>query len=177
LGGSSAWALISAAFGVGALLGTAAALYVRPRRPLVVAYALTTGCALTLFLLAGPAPVPLIALAELYAGMAVAMIGVLWETALQDHVPLTAYGRVAAYDLTGSLVLRPLGLAVVGPLAAWAGVGAVLVGAGVITAASSALLLLVPEVRELGSARQTATRAGEPRAGTASGAGGGKKRS
>jgi MFS family permease len=39
LGGSSAWALILVAFGVGAILGNVVALHIRLRRPLFVAYA------------------------------------------------------------------------------------------------------------------------------------------
>jgi hypothetical protein len=51
------------------------------------------------------------------------------------------------------MVLRPLGLVIAAPLAQLIGVSATLIGAGVITAANSALLLLVPEIREMRSRR------------------------
>lgn len=154
LGGSSAWALIVAAFGVGAVLGNVVALQVRPRRPLFVAYAVTTGCSLSLFLLAGAAPAPLIAVTELYSGAAVVLVNVLWQTTLQEQIPPASFGRVTAFDMMGSMVLRPLGLLIAAPLAELVGVRATLIGAGAITAANSALLLLlVPEVREMRSAK------------------------
>jgi predicted MFS family arabinose efflux permease len=155
LGGSSAWALIVAAFGVGAVLGNILALRLRPQRPLFLAYGVTIGCSFSLFLLAVAAPAWLIALTEVYAGAAVVIVNVLWQTTLQEQIPPTAFGRVAAYDLMGAMVLRPLGLLIAAPLAELVGLSTTLIGAGVITAANSALLLLfVPEVRQI--------RAGEP---------------
>lgn len=152
LGGPSAWALILVAYGIGAFLGNAVVLRVRPRRPLVLAYCLTIGCSLTLFLLALAAPLPLIVVTELYSGAAGGIYGVLWETTLQEQIPLASYSRVAAYDSMGGMVLRPLGLAIMGPLAALIGVRMTLIGAGVLTATNSALLLLlVPEVRKIPS--------------------------
>lgn len=148
LGGSSAWALISAAFGAGAFLGNFIGLHIRPRRPLFVANALTVGCAPSLFLLGIAAPAPLIAAAELYSGVAVGIASLLWETTLQEQVPQASYGRVSAYDTMGSIVLRPLGLAIIGPVASVAGIRATLIGAGVITAVNPLLLLLVRDIRE-----------------------------
>jgi len=153
LGGSSAWALILVAFGVGAILGNVVALHIRLRRPLFVAFALTTSCSLSLFLLGVAAPAPFIAVTELYSGAAVAIVGVLWQTTLQEQIPPASYGRVAAYNQMGGMVLRPLGLVIAAPLAQLVGVSATLIGAGVITAANSALLLLVPEIREMRSGR------------------------
>jgi predicted MFS family arabinose efflux permease len=163
LGGSSAWALIVVAFGVGAILGNVIALHIRPRRPLFVAYAVTIGCSASLFLLAVAAPAPLIAATELYSGAAVVIVTVLWQTTLQEQIPPVAFGRVAAYDMTGAMVLRPLGLLIAAPLASLIGVSTTLIGAGVITAANSALLLLlVPEVREMRSGKS------DPRGSTSS---------
>jgi MFS family permease len=149
LGGSSAWALIVAAFGAGSLLGNLAALHFRPQRPLRAAYALIFLCAPSLFLLAFAAPAPVIAATELLSGAAVGISGVLWETTLQEHIPREAYGRVSSYDWMGSMVLRPAGLAVAGPLAALVGVRATLLGAGTLLVVNTAALLLVPEVREI----------------------------
>jgi hypothetical protein len=54
--------------------------------------------------------------------------------------------RVSAYDWMGSMALRPLGLAIVGPIAAAIGFKATLLGAFGLTMASSTVLLLIPDM-------------------------------
>jgi MFS family permease len=151
LGGHSAYAMIAAGFGVGAVLGNLAALHVRARRPLVTAYLLCALSVPTLFLLAYAVPAPAIAASEAVAGLCIGVAGVLYETTLQEQIPTAAYGRVASWDWMGSTALRPLGLVVMGPLAALVGVRPVLVGSGTLVLASLALLLAVPDVRSMRS--------------------------
>jgi predicted MFS family arabinose efflux permease len=151
LGGHAAYALIVAAFGIGAILGNLAALHVRPRRPLVVSYLLCAASTPSLFLLAFAVPAPLIASSELVAGLCIGVAGVLYETTLQQQVPTEAFGRVASWDWMGSTALRPIGLAVMGPLAAAVGVRPVLAGSATIVLLSLAALLAVPEVRAMRS--------------------------
>jgi hypothetical protein len=57
----------------------------------------------------------------------------------------------------GSMVLRPAGLAVVGPVAALVGVKATLIGAGLLGLASNVALLAVREVRDLESGAPATT--------------------
>ena len=92
---------------------------------------------------------PLLAATELVSGLAIGMSGAMWETTLQENVPEAARSRVSAYDWMGSMVLRPAGLAVIGPIAAGVGVKAALVGAGAIGLASNLALLGVRDVRTL----------------------------
>ncbi|HEX6700737.1 MAG TPA: MFS transporter [Gaiellaceae bacterium] len=151
LGGSSAWALIAAGFGVGSILGNFAALHFRPRRPLLASYSLCAASAPSLFFLAFAIPAPIIACSEVFAGLSIGLAGVLYETTLQQQIPQEAYGRVASWDWMGSTALRPLGLAVMGPLAALVGVRPVLIGSGSLVLASLVALLAVPEVRAMRS--------------------------
>ncbi|HEX2708209.1 MAG TPA: hypothetical protein VHM66_09420, partial [Solirubrobacterales bacterium] len=117
LGGSSSWALIAAAFGVGALLGGVLALSFRPRRPLLVGEAAVVLFALPAALLAIPAATLVLALGALIAGAAISLAEILYETVAAQYIPQQALSRVSAYDWLGSLALEPLGLALVGPLA------------------------------------------------------------
>jgi MFS family permease len=117
LGGSSSWALIAAAFGIGALLGGVLALSFRPRRPLFVGEAIVILFALPAALLAIPATTLVLALGALIAGGAISLAEILYETVAAQYIPQESYSRVAAYDWFGSLALEPLGLALVGPLA------------------------------------------------------------
>jgi MFS family permease len=147
LHGSSSWALILTAFGIGAVVGGAAALRFHPRRPLVGLHVVMLGVAPGLILLAVPAPTVLIAAAEVLAGFAMGFGGTLWETTLQEQIRPDALSRVSAYDWMGSGALRPLGLIAAGPVAAAIGVRPTLLGAAAIVLGSSGISLLVPSVR------------------------------
>jgi MFS family permease len=161
LGGASTWALVVAAFGLGFVLGGVLALRVRPRRPLLVNAVFLGASVPSLVLLAYAVPAPVLAASELVAGAALGFADTLWETTLQQEIPPHARSRVAAYDWFGSTALRPLGLAVAGPIAAAVGAKATLLGAAALLAASVAWLLSIPGVRDL-RARVPATRPADP---------------
>jgi hypothetical protein len=149
LGGSSAWALIAALWGVGGLLGGVIALYLRPRRPLLVSEGFILFFSLPVVLLAIPSPTIAIAAGALIAGSTVSLAEILYETTSAQHIPPQVLSRVVAYDWFGSLALEPLTLALVGPLAAAIGVSTTLwVGAAAMTACQLAVLM-VPGVRRL----------------------------
>jgi hypothetical protein len=149
LGGSSAWALIAALFGVGGLLGGGLSLAIKPRRPLMVSEAFIVFLATPMVLLAFPAPTAAIALGALVSGLTLGLAEVFYETAVAQNIPPESLSRVVAYDWFGSLALEPLGLALVGPLAAGIGTSAtLLVGAATITLCQ-VMVLLVPGVRSL----------------------------
>jgi MFS family permease len=149
LGGSSAWALIAAAFGTGALLGGLLALYARPRRPLLVGEAGLMLFATPVALLAIPSTAVLIALAALAGGTAISLGEVLYETTAAQHIPQESLSRVSAYDWFGSLALEPLGLALIGPVAAGIGISTALWGAAGVMLACQVFIIAVPSVRRL----------------------------
>jgi predicted MFS family arabinose efflux permease len=149
LGGSSAWALIAAAVGVGSLAGGALALGVRPRRPLLAGEGVLLLMALPIALLALPAVAVAIAAGALASGLSLSLAQVLYETTAIEQIPPESLSRVSAYDWFGSLALEPLGLALVGPVAAGIGISTTLwISAGVITVAQVAVLS-VPAVRRV----------------------------
>lgn len=149
LGGAVGWSAILALDSAGLVVGSLLALRLRPRHPMRLATYATFGFVPPFVLLAVGAPVWLIGLSALLAGACSDVFGVLWETGLQTHVPQAALSRVSSYDALGSFALGPLGLAVVGPIAAVAGVEATLLGGAALVALASALALLSPEVRNL----------------------------
>jgi MFS family permease len=61
------------------------------------------------------APVYAIAAVAFISGAGLMIFNSLWETTLQRHVPDAALSRVSAYDWFGSLMMQPLGFALVGP--------------------------------------------------------------
>jgi MFS family permease len=146
LGGAGAWAGILVAFSFGTLLGNAWSMRLRPKRPLVFAWAIILLCGPSLILLAFRTPAWTIAVTEVFSGLAIGVGGTLWETTLQQNVPAEALSRVAAYDWMGSTALRPLGLAVVGPIAEAVGVKETLLAAFALTMVSSLTLLAIPDM-------------------------------
>lgn len=78
---------------------------------------------------------PLAALAALaaLAGIGIEIIGVLWDTAMQQEIPLVKLSRVSSYDALGSFVLIPLGLAAAGPVAEAVGTRPTILGAAAIS--------------------------------------------
>jgi MFS family permease len=156
LNGSSSWALIMALFGAGGLLGAVAALYLRPRRPLLVGEGLICLIAIPALLLAIPATTAVIAIGALISAVTVGFGEVVYDTVVAQHVPPESLSRVIAYDWFGALALEPVGLALVGPLAAGLGTSTTLyLGAAMITVVQ-ACVLLVPSLRRL-EARPDAT--------------------
>jgi MFS family permease len=153
LGGVGPWAAIAACAAAGGLLGNLLAFRLQPRRPLVVAYGFGASAAASLVLLGLAAPTAAIAAAELVAGIAIGFGDTLWHTTLQRGVPAQALSRVASYDSVGSIALRPIGLALVGPIVALAGTRGTLLGAAAIVVASSAAMLLVPAIRAIEAVR------------------------
>lgn len=149
LGGSSSWALIAAAFGVGAILGGVLSLSLRPRRPLFFGEAAVILFALPAALLAIPATTLVLALGALIAGGAVSVAEILYETVTAQHIPQASYSRVAAYDWFGSLALEPLGLALIGPLATGVGISPTLWAGAAVMVSCQVAVLFVPSVRAL----------------------------
>lgn len=149
LGGAGAWAAILAARAVGGLLGASALLRFSPRRPLVAAIYACSTAAVPTILLGFPAPLAVLIPVALVAGVGPTVFNALWETTLQREIPEHARSRVSSYDWFGSLALAPVGLALVGPLAAAIGTAATLFACGAAEYALLGVLLAIPEVREL----------------------------
>jgi MFS family permease len=146
LGGAGAWAAILAAFSFGTLVGNIWSMRLRPHRPLIFAWSIILLSGPSLPLLAFHAPAWTIAVTEAASGLSFGVAGTLWETTLQRNVPKEALSRIAAYDWMGSTALRPLGLAIVGPVAAVVGVKETLLAAFVLTMIGSVTLLVIPDM-------------------------------
>jgi hypothetical protein len=152
LGGAAAWGAISAAFGVGALCGGLLALRSRVRRTVLVASLAMLPYPIPLVLLAVHAPVVLIAAGTFVSGASVVCFSILFETAMQEHIPEAALSRVTSYDWLGSLALEPLGMALVGPVVVVLGVGSTLWLAAVAVFVTILVPLCVPGVWRLRAA-------------------------
>ena len=149
LGGAAAWGMIVAGEAVGYVLGGLIVLRVQPVRMLLVATLALFLMVPAYVLLAEAAPVALIVLGAVLMGIGADIFGVLWDTSMQQQIPRDRLSRVYSYDALGSFVAIPIGLAIVGPIADAIGVKTTLLTAAAIIVVSTALVLLVRDVREL----------------------------
>ena len=149
LGGPSAAGFIASAEGLGGVIGAALAMRFKPHHPLRAGW-------LTLLLM------PLWAMAyvwpaELIAVLAGAIIGwagliffdVAWETAIQNHVPHRALGRVGSWDTLTSFIAMPIGNALAGPLSAAFGTSRVLTACAGVLLCAALSQLFIPASRNL----------------------------
>lgn len=149
LGGAWAWGSIAAAQGAGAVLAGVVLLRLHVRRTLVVIAVVHLAWVGVLVLLAARAALPLVMVAAFAVGFSLSTFNALWRTTEQTLVPRRALSRVAAYELLGAYALGPIGLALVGPVSEAVGIATVLVAAAGWQVLSSAVVLLLPEVRSL----------------------------
>ena len=149
LDGAVSWGLITMCGGIGAVLGDAAALRLRPQRVLTAGYLVLTSLAFVPVLLAVPAPTLPIAAAAAVGFGALSFSNALWVTALHERVSGDLLSRVSSYDWLGSRALQPAGYALAGPVAAAIGIPATLLAGGALHAAASVAAALAPGVRRL----------------------------
>jgi MFS family permease len=149
LGGARSWGFILAAYSAGAVAGGLVMIRFQPQRMLLAAVASVPAFGVLLFALAVPLPVPVDAAAALLAGGSVEVFTVSWATTLQQEIPPAKLSRVFSYNALGNYLLTPIGTAIAGPLATAFGTSAVLAAGGTVVILLPALVLLLPEVRQL----------------------------
>ena len=147
--GRAAWGWALSALMVGFVAGGVLTLRWRPRHALRVGVAALslTACFPLAMALSGSLVVVLAG--AVAHGLGLEVFSVWWDVSIQQNVPAERLSRVYSFDRVGSFAVRPLGLAVTGPVALALGNGRWLVVVAVVMAGSSALALLVPQVRRL----------------------------
>lgn len=153
--GASVFGMVMSSLGAGSVLGGLLAIRLRPRYPLragALSMILWTPMPLSVAL---GFPAPLVAGCYAVSGVGMAFWIVMFHTSVQTHIPQDVLGRVHAYDAAGSLVMKPVGQAVAGPLAAVAGAVPLLYVSTSMALVACALLLAIPAVRGLKSVQRS----------------------
>jgi MFS family permease len=147
--GAVVFGFISAAIGVGEAIGAMVIGQLRIRRAGIAMYlfAVVAGLGLMLYGIVPTLPGTLIA--GTLIGFGFVCSGVLWESALQRHVPRHMLGRVTSWDWFGGSLLGP-----VAPLAAALitdayGPPTLFVAAGTLATVFTLFGLLLPSIRRL----------------------------
>ena len=149
LGGARPWGIALAAYGVGTVVGAVLMTRWKPRRLLFVGTLCVFPIALPSAALAVPLDAVGLTVAMFVSGMAIEVFGVSWMTALHQEIPEEKLSRVSAYDWFGSTALLPLSTALAGPAESAFGRSEALWGAAALMVLVTALVLLVPDVRNL----------------------------
>jgi len=149
MGGPAAWAGLLAAKSAGMIVGSLLVARIRPRFPVRTAVLATFGSLPPIFLFAAGAPVWLVGALMLVNGVTVDIFEVLFDTAMQTHVPREALSRIASYDAASAYTLGPLGTMLAGPLSEAIGASGSLYGAGALMTLAAITTFASRSVRQL----------------------------
>jgi MFS family permease len=150
LGGPGAWAAISTASGIGAVLGGALGLRWNPRYPLRAMFVTSLiGTSPLLVLLATVAPLPALLAAAVLSGMSISFFNLVWFAVVQRRIPAGELSRVSSWDALGSYAITPIGLAAAGPIGIALGISTTLYAAAALGVLGTVAVLAVPSVRNL----------------------------
>ncbi|MBW5485685.1 MFS transporter [Streptomyces bambusae] len=149
LGGPAPWGYAMGAFGAGTLAGALLMMRWKPRRLLLVGTLCVFPLALPSAGLAIPLPAWALCLVMLVSGAAIEVFAVNWMTTMHQEIPEEMFSRVSAYDWFGSLSMLPLATALAGPAEAAFGRTEALWGCAALVVLATALVLLVPDVRQI----------------------------
>jgi MFS family permease len=151
--GRAAWGWALAALMAGFIAGGLVSLRWRPRHGLFVGTAMLSLTAAFPFAMAlggsGGGHLGLLLLGAFVHGFGLEIFSVNWDLSIQQNVAEDKLARVYSFDLVGSFVARPLGLAFTGPVADAVGFDRWLVVVGAVMGGSALLSLLFPSVRHL----------------------------
>jgi MFS family permease len=148
--GARSWALVTALFGVGNILGDLLLLHWRPTYALRTGSFMLIGSSCQAAIIGSHLPVWGIGVLELLTGVCVTGMWTLWETSLGEHVPSAALSRVSSYDYLSTTGVIPLGNLLVGFAAATFGLFPSLYGMSAIGIVAALLVVRLPSVRHLG---------------------------
>ncbi len=147
--GRSAWGLALGTLMAGFVIGGLICLRWRPRRALFAGTALLSLTAAFPLAMALSDHVAVILAGAFLHGVGLQIFDVFWQVSIQENVDEDKLARVYSFDLVGSFVARPVGLALAGPVAEAVGFDRWLVLVGVVMGGSALLSLLSPDVRRL----------------------------
>ncbi len=147
--GEEAWGWAMAALMAGFVVGGLVALRWRPAHLLAWGVVMLTLTAAFPLAMAVAGELWLVLAGAAVHGIGLQLFSVAWDLAIQENVAEDKLSRVYAFDLVGSFVCRPLGLALTGPVAGVVGTDRWLVVVAAVMGLSALASLGAPSVRGL----------------------------
>jgi MFS family permease len=147
--GPKSWSFVITAESAGLIVGSIIAIKVKPKYPL--RFLMLSSFTITFYIwsLAKPQSLLMIAFGAFLFGITLDLWGTLWNTALQRKVPRDSLSRVSSFDAMGSMMFRPIGLAIAAPLSTLLGIENFLQILAAITVVAIIVPLLDPQVRNM----------------------------
>ena len=147
--GAKSWSFVISAESAGLIFGSLIAIKVKPKYPM--RFLMISSFTITFYIwsLAKPQSLLIIAFGAFLFGITLDLWGTLWSTALQRKVPRDSLSRVSAFDAMGSMMFRPVGLAIAAPLSNLVGIENFLQILAAITVVAIVVPLLDPQVRNM----------------------------
>jgi MFS family permease len=145
----SVYGLLVAAIGVGEVIGAVVTAQVGRARSgtVMYLYVFVEGIAVALF--ATLAPIPLLLVLAGVVGYGVMAFTVLWESALQQHVPRELLGRVTSIDYFGAILIGPITPIAAALLVAAIGAPMLFLWGGLVASALCLAAITLPSIRQL----------------------------
>ena len=147
--GAKSWSFVISAESAGLIFGSLIAIKVKPKYPM--RFLMISSFTITFYIwsLAKPQSLLIIAFGAFLFGITLDLWGTLWSTAVQRQVPRDSLSRVSAFDAMGSMMFRPVGLAIAAPLSTIVGIENFLQILAAITVVAIVVPLLDPQVRNM----------------------------
>jgi hypothetical protein len=147
--GAKSWALVLTFEGIGLLIGSVIGLKIKLKYPLRFLLIISFSISLYMWSMAKPQSIWFIAFCALLWGITLDLWITIWSTAMAREVPREALSRVASFDAMGSMLLRPVGLAIAGPLSMAIGISETLHLFAIFTAVLIIAMLATPAMRNM----------------------------
>jgi len=147
--GPKSWSFVISAESAGLIVGSLIAIKIKPKYPM--RFLMLSSFTITFYIwsLAKPQSLLMIAFGAFLFGITLDLWGTLWSTALQRKVPRDSLSRVSSFDAMGSMMFRPVGLAIAAPLSTLFGIENFLQILAAITVVAIMVPLLDPQVRNM----------------------------
>ena len=145
----SLYGLLLAAIGAGEVIGAIVTAQLRRGRSgtVMYLYVFVEGIAVALF--ASLAPIPVLLVLAGVVGYCVMGFTVLWETALQQHVPRELLGRVTSIDYFGAILIGPITPIVAALLVVAIGPSMLFLWGGLLASLLCLAAITLPPIRHL----------------------------
>ncbi len=147
--GAKSWSLVLTFEGIGLVIGSIIGIKIRLKYPLRFLLLISFSISLYMWSMAKPQSIWFIAFCALLWGMTIDLWTTIWSTAMAREVPREALSRVSSFDAMGSMLLRPVGLAIAGPLSMAVGISTTLYGLAIFSALFILGMLALPAMRNM----------------------------
>jgi len=144
--GAKSWAVVITCESIGYVVGSLIGIRIKIRYPMRFLTLISLTVTVYLALLARPEPLVAICIGAFFWGITLDLWGALWGTAFQRTIPREALSRASAFDGMGTMLLRPVGLAIAAPLASVLGMSQTILIFAEVSLLVIVTLLAIPAV-------------------------------